>query len=857
MIERLTNHYSFTNPATVHDEEALTALELAGRIGSKVNELVDDHNKNVKETNERLTAQDEKITHIQNVTVPREVEAEILSRIEDGTFDDAINVYMGDLEHRLNNIIRDNTGESVEIVDMRLDADGLANETAGEGLRNYQRKTDAKLNKLTDGVYDIGLSYKFEINRYRSNVFAMPESGLSVRVITPHTANINGFDCSLMTQVYLGTLVGGKFVRNEEWETEYSGIYTARIYYVPYVEGMYAQVVYTMVANGESQLNAENAVPFSDAAENIRAYAGKVKKAGGLISATPVSVVSHANETYTIVHGMRSIGAKYMAMATVLPLKFVHRVICSPHYWLSAKIYKFDQTTRKTTFIETLNHHPNTPCRGTECVLDFKEYGVNYYAVIVFGRVPLLREYAATGYGDYTDCVDNNTLLGFDLSGHMNNISVEWTTTDILRKQFEGGHGIVQQNIELLKSLNHKTASGLYARENGNKMHFIPNMNSFNGIFYGGDFKGGTVFYNVSPKAYFTALLNPNSVAYGETNREESGYNYGVVCSTFASLLHGHKIPASTFNLRYVPNTYGFDLSELNLLTDLHKLNQYDVLVWGNGHTGHSTVLNDVMRAGDSYVALDIIDADTPCIGHSIYPIHNGAPFVYAEPETKFVENYRFLAKPKPECEEPLYNRADWSVPYTEPQKVMCSRGYHSIYLKDVGRVIVSVDISVESITCIHEDGTIRNVPTEGNNQLNGYFLIDITSSVNKAGKWQIKNNVDGGVEEFFVVERPAQGLTIVDNGDTLTITPPEGTEPLYCAVGYQFTTGDFARDIPTAIYPPNEDGSFVVPTVIDTSIGKTEFSGRYGDKNCIAVVFKTEHDTNTFTINEDNEAYV
>lgn len=52
MIDKLNNHYSMTNPASVYDEEALTALELAGRTASKVNEVVDLVNQNEKDVTE-------------------------------------------------------------------------------------------------------------------------------------------------------------------------------------------------------------------------------------------------------------------------------------------------------------------------------------------------------------------------------------------------------------------------------------------------------------------------------------------------------------------------------------------------------------------------------------------------------------------------------------------------------------------------------------------------------------------------------------------------------------------------------------------------------------------------------------
>ena len=45
MIEKKIAHYALENVATIYDEEALTALELAGRTAAKVNECIDDINK--------------------------------------------------------------------------------------------------------------------------------------------------------------------------------------------------------------------------------------------------------------------------------------------------------------------------------------------------------------------------------------------------------------------------------------------------------------------------------------------------------------------------------------------------------------------------------------------------------------------------------------------------------------------------------------------------------------------------------------------------------------------------------------------------------------------------------------------
>lgn len=48
-------HYSLTNPASIYDEEALTALELAARTAGKVNEVIDDNN-TFKNAQEQKTA---------------------------------------------------------------------------------------------------------------------------------------------------------------------------------------------------------------------------------------------------------------------------------------------------------------------------------------------------------------------------------------------------------------------------------------------------------------------------------------------------------------------------------------------------------------------------------------------------------------------------------------------------------------------------------------------------------------------------------------------------------------------------------------------------------------------------------
>ncbi len=150
-------HYSLTNPASVYDEEALTALELAGRTAHKVNECVDafntlDKNVNVhiekheKAIDDRLdkheTEVDKRLDEQDN-SLPEKITQQVDKYVRDGIFDEAIDEYMGELEDRLDNLVENtpsgSTTMDVEVIDIRLDADGKTHGSAGDAVREQVR----------------------------------------------------------------------------------------------------------------------------------------------------------------------------------------------------------------------------------------------------------------------------------------------------------------------------------------------------------------------------------------------------------------------------------------------------------------------------------------------------------------------------------------------------------------------------------------------------------------------------------------------------------------------------------------------------------------------------------------------
>lgn len=227
-------HYSITNSASVYDEEALTALELAGRTAGKVNECIEAFNHLEDDTNRHLEEQDKQI--------PVQVEQAVDRHIEDGDFDEAIDKYAGELTDRLNNLVANAGDDNTEIVDARLGADGYAYETLGDAIRTQlsevvvgtSKKNLIDMNKLTAGYVstsgDIHPSHQsgtFERWEYTTD-FIEVETDIAYFLSIIHDKSVDGWYCIATydenkqfidrdrTYNYTGSLLGRKFTFYDE-----------------------------------------------------------------------------------------------------------------------------------------------------------------------------------------------------------------------------------------------------------------------------------------------------------------------------------------------------------------------------------------------------------------------------------------------------------------------------------------------------------------------------------------------------------------------------------------------------------------------------------------------------------------
>lgn len=149
VIIPLNHHYAMENPATIYDEEALTALQLAGRTTAKVNEVVNAQNELTETTKQRLDTQDAAVAEMIGKTMPAKVTEEFQKNVNNGTFEKMIDRYAGNLEDRLDDFVgsvpEGSTTLDVEVIDIRT-----LNHEKHTNAGSAVRAIDSRVNGLVE-----------------------------------------------------------------------------------------------------------------------------------------------------------------------------------------------------------------------------------------------------------------------------------------------------------------------------------------------------------------------------------------------------------------------------------------------------------------------------------------------------------------------------------------------------------------------------------------------------------------------------------------------------------------------------------------------------------------------------------
>lgn len=729
------------------------------------------------------------------------------------------------------------------------------------GFATREEVTTNENNANSVGVYTIPLSFTMEQlkNGAYSQMFKIPKGGFSIRNIGARNITHGGKEYSVDYRVYFFTKKDGAYIDDYELDAKYAfDTYVAKSTYIPYVKDRYVYFDVRFIGSDHTAAiigdNGGMFPEFAAAVDAVRVYAGKVRVGNGLIGTTPATI--NRNETaegFNFSWNLITYAWKYGCVTSILPLRYVDKITVNPDLWVNAKVYRFDPASRTHQWKETRNFYDLNPVFGASCEIDFSDCGENDYAIVGIGRVPLKEEYEAVTRDGVTYGTANIGIYGLNREEIDGGVYVHWKNNVDITHAVNGTSLSVTQNLNVLKSASHKTATAMFGNDTSSPYKYLYEKQNFAGIFYGGEYIGGTFFYNISPVAYFTALLNPNSNAYGESVYEDTGYRYGIKCSAFTSLLHGHPVPRSTFDYRY-NKIAGYDLSPFSFNEELGTLKKYDVLCQGAEHTGHCVIVSDIVNIGNEMNVIKVIEATTPATGENIFPITGGAPYIRTNPETWYNNQYKFVGRFKPEYDRTIANKANFVVPYTTPQKVMSARGYDSIYLLGVHKVVLSVATDVSELRVYKGGVPFKNytVSTLTPTLKNGYNVVVLP--ITEAGEYTIYNSADSGVEKFNMVDVSMYSVTAerVNNEIRVSVSHPEDVK--YVEALYKCE--DYEKAAPMCFEPIFTDGYISIPAEIETEMGlwaiRTVADTGIGDS--VNVVFRSAHDTNTFWVDAEND---
>lgn len=160
MYKKFPAHYSMTNPASVYDEESMTALEMCGRLANKVNEMIDALIQLDSETTQALVDQAQALKVAVEVTIPEAIRQDVQDHINGGTFARQINAYLNNLNERLDNFMSTvhagSTSGDAELYDIRVDGSGYGHPSAGDAVRSLYADVHGALqtgaSRATPGV---------------------------------------------------------------------------------------------------------------------------------------------------------------------------------------------------------------------------------------------------------------------------------------------------------------------------------------------------------------------------------------------------------------------------------------------------------------------------------------------------------------------------------------------------------------------------------------------------------------------------------------------------------------------------------------------------------------------------------
>lgn len=715
------------------------------------------------------------------------------------------------------------------------------------------------------GISYAALHYGAEENFWASAPIKLPKSGLRIGY-TPechartYTYDANGtwsfkYPSFKVTVVKAGN--NGLSAQTEDADLLAvckSAAHNRYSVYVPYVADCYAIVtIYT----GSAVQGADYSdLLYASSGEVERGYCGVYN-----LFPTPLWITTAMDgfegQNALDIKGVETLAYTYssaMYYGTLLRLRDVNRIVCSPKYTLLAEIFKTNADGTVTRHSDVYGAWPpdGNPAGGTYATsgvsaIDFSAYDFDGFALVA---IQATSEYKADSENTYSIRLD--TMGGMArYEDVIEKVCVEYKP-GVNIAYVPGMPSLIAENIhQLMNWTVPEYGAGKYVEQGDDEAHLFPAMQDASvAAMYGGTYLANTLLMQVTAKSAMTCIKNRNGrmrkMQRVETDQPgtdgvpiNGNIAYGVTCTNFCSVLMGLKENYTSWAYAY-QDKRKFDHYEFDYQYDLDKLRPGDVLTkyiaiaTGDRYTdSHCRMVESIVTVNGVVRAVNVIEA--------WYPFNRRMTFVdesYCETGSKIINafdlrglaDYVHINRIKPEYIKPI--RETFGVFPNSSNvtvgKVMCDRGADSIYGIHTNYVELSFNnADVDEYLYLFKNGSkVADIPKSMATEVNGLMLLNAVQFLDGEGLYTVKTDQSDAVQETFYVKGDVTPVVRTASGDDVILTVADMEHFVWMELWYGSTASaeEMAqRKSPTHVKEEfaisGDIGTITVPNVID---GKT-----------------------------------
>lgn len=627
--------------------------------------------------------------------------------------------------------------------------------------------------------------------------------------------------------------------------------------YVPYVADCY--VILTLYTASAVQGADYSDLLYVSSGEVDRGYCGVYN-----IFPTPLNISTALDgfegQNALDVKGVESLAYTYssaMYYGTLLRLRDVRRVVCSPKYTLLAEIFKMNADGTVTRHSDVYGAWPpdGNPAGGMYATsgvsaIDFSAYDFDGFALVA---IQATSEYKADSENTYSIRLD--TMGGMArYEDVIANVCVEYKP-GVNISYAPGLPSLIAENIhQLMNWTVPEYGAGKYVEQGDNEAHLFPVMQDASvAAMYGGTYIANTLLMQVTARSAMTCVKNRNG-RMRKMQRVEAGQPgtdgvptrgviaYGITCTDFCSVLMGLKENYSSWAYAH-QDKLKFDHYDFDYRYDLDKLRPGDVLTKykaiasGSRYTdSHCRMVESIVTVNGVVRAVNVIEA--------WYPYNRRMTFVdesYCETGGKIINafdlrglaDYVHINRIKPEYIKPI--RETFGVFPNSSNvtvgKVMCDRGADSIYGIHTNYVELSFNnADVDEYLYLFKNGSkVADIPKSMATEVNGLMLLNAVQFLDGEGLYTVKTDQSDAVQETFYVKGDVTPVVRTAAGDDVNLTVSDMEHFVWMELWYGSTASaeEMAqRKSPTHVKEEftisGGTGTITVPNVIG---GKTLYA--------------------------------